>query len=494
MTQIQLTSGRQIAWVQIARSALLIGAVVLSALLSALLVGGLNPLILLGGLLGLIAVTIIIRLGRFEYGLMAVLLAAGLMNFVSLPTGRDSRVVISLLLSLILLAVWGFKLIYSGLGNERLQPSPINLPLLAFVGVNILAYFWSLLIRDALVRIWPSFPLVQLAALTVNIALPLMTLLTANKIKDEKWLRAILTIVVVLGFIDVLSRIFNLPTIKLIDNGSRGMFPAWITVVAYALALFNRQLKPWQRAACLLLVALAIFQHFFRTRDWLSGWLPMFIGILVVTFLYSRRWFVVMCVVGALLVALFANNLYQTIVVSNANDGGLERLDIWRIALKNVLNHPLFGMGPAGYAVYYMTYNPTTARSTHNNYFDVLAQNGIIGFTIFIGLLATFVWMGWKTRKAVEGRNDAIEAYAGAALGGMVGVIVSMMLGDWILPFAYNQTITGFDNAIFTWMMLGGMVALYRMTVSTPSTSLARSTLSIASTSVKQIKSLRERS
>jgi len=36
-----------------------------------------------------------------------------------------------------------------------------------------------------------------------------------------------------------------------------------------------------------------------------------------------------------------------------------------------------------------------------------------------------------------------------------------MMLGDWVLPFAYNQTITGFDNAVFTWIFLGGVAGLY---------------------------------
>jgi hypothetical protein len=35
-----------------------------------------------------------------------------------------------------------------------------------------------------------------------------------------------------------------------------------------------------------------------------------------------------------------------------------------------------------------------------------------------------------------------------------------MMLGDWMLPFAYNETIAGFDNAVLSWVMFGGMVAL----------------------------------
>ncbi|MEJ2557924.1 MAG: hypothetical protein P8186_17195 [Anaerolineae bacterium] len=39
-----------------------------------------------------------------------------------------------------------------------------------------------------------------------------------------------------------------------------------------------------------------------------------------------------------------------------------------------------------------------------------------------------------------------------------------MMLGDWVLPFAYNQTIVGFDHSVYTWLFLGGMVSLYRIT------------------------------
>jgi len=38
-----------------------------------------------------------------------------------------------------------------------------------------------------------------------------------------------------------------------------------------------------------------------------------------------------------------------------------------------------------------------------------------------------------------------------------------MLLGDWVLPFAYNQTITGFDNAAYTWIFLGAMVSLYQI-------------------------------
>ncbi len=464
MAQIRLNIERRVGWLQVARPALVIAAIVLSGALAIPISAGLDPTYLLGALVGLIAASVVIRLRRFEYGLLAVLLAAGLINFFSLPTGRDSRVVISLFISLMLLMTWAFQLVYSRVTGARVRPSPINMPLLAFVLINIVAYMWSQLLRDPLLRIWPSFPVVQLAALMVNIALPLMTLLTANKFRDEKWLRAMMGIIIMLGFIVVAVRIPDLPIVTMIDNGSKGVFPAWAAVTAYALALFNRNLKTWQRAALLLLTALLVYLYFFQTRLWVTGWLPMFFGITVVTFFYSRRLFALACAIGVIVIALNYANLYESIFAANVDEGGLERFDLWSVALSHVANHPLLGMGPAGYAAYYMTYNPLNARSTHNNYFDVVAQNGIIGLVSFVILIVVFVRIALATRKATAGRFDSMEAFACAALGGLVAAVVSMMLGDWVLPFAYNQTITGFDNAIFTWMMLGGMVSLYHLT------------------------------
>jgi hypothetical protein len=35
-----------------------------------------------------------------------------------------------------------------------------------------------------------------------------------------------------------------------------------------------------------------------------------------------------------------------------------------------------------------------------------------------------------------------------------------MGLGDWMFPFVYTQTIAGFDYAVYSWVLLGAMVAL----------------------------------
>lgn len=446
-----------------------LAAVALSALL-ATRIEALTPALpfVLAGMIALAGAALAVRFGTFQRGILLVMLTAGLVNFFTLPTSRDSRVVISLALSLVLLMVWGWQLLFSSRTQERLRPSPINKPLLLFVGINIFAYVWSLLIRDPLLVIWPSFPLVQIAALLVNIGLPLMALLAANKINDPKWLQILLWTLVGLGTVNVVSRLLYLPTISLISNGSLGIFAACVVTSAYALLLFHRGLKMVQRLFLLVMIAANVYYYFFQSRLWLSGWLPMFVGVAIVTLIRSRRLFLVLMLASLILVADRLDDFYQSIVVANVNEGGLQRLDIWAVNIDHVMRHPLFGSGPGGYAVYYVTYNPATARSTHNNYFDVLAQNGVVGLLAFVAMMAMFLWIGFKTIRQVNRQADEWQdrnlAFAAAGTAIIFAALVSMMLGDWLLPFAYNQTITGFDSAIFAWLMVGGLVALHRMT------------------------------
>jgi len=39
-----------------------------------------------------------------------------------------------------------------------------------------------------------------------------------------------------------------------------------------------------------------------------------------------------------------------------------------------------------------------------------------------------------------------------------------MMLGDWMLPFAYTQGIEGFDWTVYNWIGIGTIIAMLNMT------------------------------
>lgn len=421
--------------------------------------GLLRPELIVAGVLAASSLPVWLWLRRLEYGILAVLLAAGLLNLVTLPTGTQSRLVLSLVIAAGCIGLWLLKTALRPRG-ARLKPSRINAPLLAFIAIGFVSYVWSTLMRDPTVYVWKAFPIVQIAALAVNTLLPLLALFVANQIEDVRWLKAITWIILSLGAFAVVSFLFNLPTAAAIRSGSRGLFATWVGVLAYTQLLFNRDLNRVPRTLLAMLFIAVISLYFVKYVTWFSGWVPLAIACAAATLMHSRKLTVVVAAVLAVYLAINATFYFQTLVETKVNSGDLERVSIWSQSLKLVALHPVLGMGPAGYAVYNVSYYPRDARSTHNNYFDILAQTGIAGTVAFVWLLAAFLRTGVETRRELRDRPGFELAFASAALAGSCGVVVSMLLGDWVLPFAYNQTIAGFDNAAITWIMLGAMVSL----------------------------------
>ena len=422
--------------------------------------GMLRPELIVAGVLAVSCLPLWPWLRRLEYGILAILLAAGLLNIFTLPTGTQSRLVLSMVIAAGCIGLWLFKTVWMRRG-ARLKPSRINAPLLAFIGIGFVSYAWSTLMRDPTVYVWKSFPIVQIAALAVNTLLPLLALFVANQIEDVRWLKRITWIILGLGAFAVVSLLFKLPTAAAISNGSRGLFATWVGVLAYTQLLFNRDLNRLRRILLLALFLAVAYLYFVVYVTWFSGWIPLAVACAAATLMHSRRLAVVVAAVLAVYLAVNAAFYFNDLVQTKVNSGDLERLGIWEQSLSLVSLHPMLGMGPAGYSVYNVSYFPRDARSTHNNYFDVLAQTGIVGLAAFVWLLAAFIRTGVATRRELLDRPGFELAFASAALAGSCGVVVSMMLGDWVLPFAYNQTITGFDNAAFTWIMLGAMVSLH---------------------------------
>jgi hypothetical protein len=70
----------------------------------------------------------------------------------------------------------------------------------------------------------------------------------------------------------------------------------------------------------------------------------------------------------------------------------------------------------------------------------------------------------------LQGRRDFSEALANIAFGGTVACIVMMIFGDWLFPFVYTQTIAGFDYIVYSWLFMGAIVVLDRLTADQDST------------------------
>ncbi|MCB0053020.1 MAG: hypothetical protein KDE24_26150, partial [Caldilinea sp.] len=234
-----------------------------------------DPAFVLGALVGVLALVVWQRRGShfYEFGILAIVLTGGLVSFFTLPTGRESRIVVSLLITLILLLTWLFHM---GWVERRLavRPSPINRPVFAFVAVMIISYFWSLAFRDPLMFIWSSFPMVQVVALLVNVTFPFLLLMVANKLNEPMWISRLVIIFILLGVTSIVLYFTN-QTIHdwFMYRGTRGLFSMWVAAFALSLALFQRKLPTWLRILLVGLVIVLIYRYFFLGRSWVSGWL-----------------------------------------------------------------------------------------------------------------------------------------------------------------------------------------------------------------------------
>lgn len=107
-----------------------------------------------------------------------------------------------------------------------------------------------------------------------------------------------------------------------------------------------------------------------------------------------------------------------------SNDG---RLDMWRGAVSIAIDHPITGVGPGMFGAAFREYrNPAIAQdklaSAHNVVFNTMAETGIAGAIIAIGLLINIgrlTWRNWKQSSDPIQRKRLI--IVGAALLGIAG-------------------------------------------------------------------------
>lgn len=413
-------------------------------------------------LLGLILpFGIVVVAKRMEVGLAGMLLAAVFIRF-RIPTGTASEIVISLVMCMGYIALWMIDML---VGEKRLflKPSPANVPLLAFVATVPISWVWGRAFRDVLVH-EVGHPLVSVVAGLVMVLLPACLLLVANNIRSVGWLQVVVWVLIVEGLIvlgvdfdpaGALRRIFDATPFVWVN--SHGLLSMWCVSFALALALFNRRI-PWiLRVLLLAYVVGFIYWGFIQRTSWLSGWVPTFVAAMVIAFMRSKKLFIVLvilAVVGA------GGYYWRTSFEGESQESGSTRLAAYEVNWRVTGKHLVFGTGPAGYASYYMSYFPTEAMASHNNYIDILAQTGIVGTFFLLWFFGAQVAGGYKLRLDLRGRWDFAESLSVAVLGGTVGCMTAMALGDWLLPFAYTQGIVGFDLAMFNWFFMGSIWAL----------------------------------
>ncbi|WP_298818594.1 O-antigen ligase family protein [Chloroflexus sp.] len=451
-------------WLERIPRPLLIGGVVsgialYSAIIGALFGSGrqLVALALTAAPLGIIGLTLILY--RFEWFVLMLPLTGLAMRPLAVPAGNGSELPISMLLTLALVGIWILTMIKRQ--RWQLVPSPLNKPLIALMGITMVSTVWGLLWSDPILNwyIMGNFRLAQIASLLSFLGLMWTPLLVGRFIQHEWQIKAYLGMFIVCGGLMTAAQTFSINHGFLTDAGLWGLwFALPLAGVCYLMPNIH---WGWRLAGSALLVW-HLWLAAVRNSLWISGWLPTLIGLLVMSFFASRRIFFILVIIAALNLAVGPGRHYLDQVINdNIEEGGLGRLEIWQRNLWVAQQHWLFGTGVAGYAPYNMTYFRDDARSTHNNYFDILAQFGVVGLGIWLWFVIASLWYGWRAIKLAP--PGLLRATAIIATAGWMAAQAAMMLGDWILPFLYNQTVAGYKHAMYSWVFVGLLISVHQL-------------------------------
>ncbi|MCS6840214.1 MAG: O-antigen ligase family protein [Roseiflexus sp.] len=391
---------------------------------------------------------------RFDYAVLMLPIVALAIPF-EISTGTESKIPAVLLVTMLLCGIWMASM---AIRNAwRLAPSPINRPMLFFCAACVLSLIWGIAWRDPVLRmnLFRNFTIVQIATLVTHIASIGAALLIGNFIRNERHLKYLLGCFLFFGSVMTIFQILK------VNHGSiladRGLWGLWTVIPAYALLISHSGLDWRWRVLLLVIVVANLYQTMLVNVQWKSGWIPTVVAIFVATSIRSWRWFIVMSIVTAALVYA-QRDFFHQMIEAELNEGADGRIGMWEINLRVVGEHWLFGTGPGGYAPYYMTYYPNDARSTHNNYLDIIAQFGVVGSIIWLWFAVVSTREGFRLyRKAPPG---FLKTMALITVSGWIGAQASMLLGDWILPFPYNQTITGYRYTVYSWIFVGTLISL----------------------------------
>ncbi|HAF23224.1 MAG TPA: hypothetical protein DCK93_10005 [Blastocatellia bacterium] len=120
---------------------------------------------------------------------------------------------------------------------------------------------------------------------------------------------------------------------------------------------------------------------------------------------------------------------------------GVKRQDVWRTTLRMFAAHPILGVGMNGYWIAVPTYHNAsgtmTPQEAHNDYLELLASGGIVGFAIGIWFAAQVFR---ATRENLRSPNRFRRAACFGAAIGIAGVAVHSLV-DFGLHMIINALV-----------------------------------------------------
>jgi hypothetical protein len=400
----------------------------------------------------LLGVGLILTFLRWPSLRFIVTAVAGMVVPFTGPSGLN----VTVILVALLICLWLLDMLIRQ-GQMRLATSRTVWPLLSFLITAFISFGVGQL--D-----WLPFALhaplgAQIGGLLIIVLSVGIFLLVANQVQDLSWLSKITWVFLAVAALSIMARsilpVLGLPRMEFFQPmGS--VFYIWLVAIAFSQSAFNRDLRVGWRLALGGLVLAAFYVLFFLKFADKSGWIPSVVCIVAI--IGSRSWRV-----GLVLILIAAiTALYLTTGVVNSEEYSYStRFDAWSIMAQIIKINPILGLGFANYYWYTPLFpirGYAVSFNSHNNYVDIVAETGVVGLACLLLFFWQMGWLAWRLRG--QAPTGFAHAYVYGAFGGLAGMVVAGVMGDWVLPFFYNIGLIGFRSSVLGWLFLGGLVSV----------------------------------
>jgi O-antigen ligase len=218
-----------------------------------------------------------------------------------------------------------------------------------------------------------------------------------------------------------------------------------------------------------VLAALAIVlegpasNFFFEQSQWVSGWLMLGIPLFLLPVLCFPRIALAAIVVGGAASAYWVWPLVENAFELARREGDFGRLRIWQDALLMGGLRPFLGVGLGNYIDYAERYAQIdmALASAHGNYQQIVAEMGVTGLGFVVWVLVRAFGIAWRLFRTAADRLYRMVGLA--ALGGLAGQAAAAVMGDYLLPAYHNGGHSNISATIYTWMLIGVLMATERL-------------------------------
>ncbi len=299
----------------------------------------------------------------------------------------------------------------------------------------------------------------QIGGFAIYFFLVLAMIMTANVLREIKWLKVIVWTFIGLGFIYVLGRTLRLDVIdRIYTHGvyANSMFWMWLVALPLSQAIFNNHLSIRTRVVLYGIVAMTFYVALVQQSDWKSGWVPAAVVAAALVGLKIKKVIPFTIPFVVMVAAYLAQDLISTDLYSWGT-----RVDAWLVVLDISRVSPIIGLGFSNYYWYAKVFTIrgySIKFNSHSQFVDIIAQTGVLGLACFMWILFEVGRLAWKLMNQLP--DGFAKGYAYGVFAGVLGSLMAAFLVDWLLPFAYNIGLDGVRASILPWIFFGGLISV----------------------------------